>query len=278
MYNNSQAESSTSANLSPVTLDLSPKPDFSAIKAVYFDLDDTLCTYWDASKKGLRRTFEIHQIPGKTTDEMLRHWGAAFRDFCRAIKNDVWYPLYLASGEPTRNEQMRLTLADAGIDDAALAKRLGDTYRDERDRNLELFPEAIEVLDALKAKFPLGLITNGPADVQRQEIATLGIDAYFGPVFIEGEMGEGKPNQAVFTGAAAAVNLTPSEILFVGNSYHHDIAPAIEAGWRTYWVRRPSDVPPSAGLREMQPEEIPDGGPIPDVMADTLSNLIDLLG
>lgn len=31
----------------------------SGVKAIYFDLDDTLCAYWDACKQGLRETFEI---------------------------------------------------------------------------------------------------------------------------------------------------------------------------------------------------------------------------
>ncbi|MGQ4827965.1 HAD-IA family hydrolase, partial [Enterococcus faecalis] len=81
---------------------------------------------------------------------------------------------------------------------------------------MKLFPDALPTLRALKAKYPLGLITNGPADVQRQEIATLGIVRFFDNIFIEGEMLVGKPEPEVFRKAEAAVGLRPQQILFVG--------------------------------------------------------------
>ncbi|HRK22575.1 MAG TPA: HAD family hydrolase [Fimbriimonadaceae bacterium] len=242
---------------------------FRSVRAVFFDLDDTLCAYWEAAGIGLRTAFELCRPYGKTPEEMIGHWGVAFRRFCPSIKGSDWYAEYLKSGEPTRNELMRLTLLEAGIQNETLSSKLGDLYAQARDENLRLFPDAVETLQKLKERFPLGLMTNGPADIQRQEVQTLGLDRIVDHVFIEGEMGEGKPLPAVFRRAESAVGLPPNELLFVGNSYGHDILPAIEAGWRTIWIRRPSDVAPSAG--DAKPEEKPDGKPDPDAV---VSNLI----
>lgn len=248
------------------------------IRAIYFDLDDTLCGYWDASKAGLHRAFQQHGPEDRDVAEMVRHWAAAFREYAPTLKHTAWYEGYLKVAEPTRTEQMRLTLARLGIEDADRAARLSQAYMEERDRALKLFPDAIEVIEALSPKYPLGLITNGPADVQRQEIATLRIEHYFQNIFIEGEMGEGKPLKAVFDRAAAVVGCQPNEVLMVGNSYHHDIRAALENGWHAIWVRRPSDAPPSSGDEAPRPEELPPGSPTPDATITDLSELLPLLG
>jgi putative hydrolase of the HAD superfamily len=123
----------------------------------------------------------------------------------------------------------------------------------------------------------LGLITNGPADIQRQEVNTLGIAHYFDHIWIEGEMGEGKPVTRVFERAVEAAGSTPETTLMVGNSYKHDVAAAINMGWSAIWIRRPSDVPPSAGP-EAKPEERPQDGPVPTRTISDLRELYDFLG
>lgn len=253
---------------------------FADVRAVFFDLDDTLCGYWDACKIGLRETFEIHCPEGHTAESLVRHWAAAFREFCPNLREFGLYDPYLKSGEITRTEQMRRTLARLGIEDAEHAARLSQCYMERRDANLALFPDALDVLNRLReAGYRLGLITNGPADIQRQEIETLGIGHYFDPIYIEGELGYGKPDPRVLPSAEAAVGCPPEQILFVGNSFGHDIAPAIEAGWRTAWIRRASDVPPSADeTANPSPEERPAGSRAPDVEIGELRELLPLLG
>lgn len=261
-----------------VSADDCKNTDFSEVRAIYFDLDDTLCAYWDASKVGLRQAFEAHPVANVDAGEMMRHWAAAFREFAPTLKETGWYQGYLKSGSPTRNEQMRLTLLRAGVDDPEHAHRLSQTYMELRDKALALFPDAILVLEALKPLYPMGLITNGPADIQRQEVVTLKIASYFEHIFIEGEVGEGKPLMSVFKRAEEAVGFESHQILFVGNSYDHDIAPAIKAGWRTAWVRRPSDVPPSADpANPPKHKDAPEGAPLPDVVIGELSELLPML-
>jgi len=248
-----------------------------SVKVVFFDLDDTLCGYWEASKIALRRAFEMHGPPGHSVEEMVQHWAASFREFSPGIKRTGWYEGYLKKGEPTRTEQMRLTLARVGVDDDAKAKLLSEAYAEERNLNLKLFSDALPVLEKLKTRFTLGLITNGPADVQRQEIATLGIAHYFPHIYIEGEMGRGKPLPEVFEMICVDVGVKPSEIVFVGNSYAHDVKPALDAGWHAIWVRRPTDVPPSMAGHRAEPESLPEGAPEPDAVVAHLSELPELL-
>jgi 2-haloalkanoic acid dehalogenase type II len=247
--------------------------DFTQVRAIYFDLDDTLCGYWDASKAALNETFST-LLPDMAVEDSLRAWAVTFRDFCPQLRQLGLLEPYKKRGEVTRTELMRRMLKHLDRFDETLAEQLSESYMALRDRNLKLFPDALQVLDTLKPHYPLGLITNGPADIQRQEIATLGIEAYFPNIYIEGELPVGKPDPSVFLAAQTAVGCQPHEVLMVGNSYHHDIAAAHRAGWRTAWVRRPSDVPPSMEPDRAKPEERPVDGPEPDL---TLGELIELL-
>lgn len=255
---------------------VSPQEPFGNVRAVFFDLDDTLCAYWDAAKAGLRAAFEAEPVPGYELEEALKVWAREFRRYAEELKTSHWYEIYLTEGSTTRAELMRQALEAMGVTDPELAWRLSEVYGRERDARLELFPDARNVLRALSGTFHLGLITNGPADIQRQEIATLNIGSYFETVLIEGEMGLGKPHAAVFAKAEEACRAKGDEVLFVGNSYAHDIAPALRAGWRTVWIRRESDVPPSADTPRR--EEMPEGAIHPDAILETLEPLPRLLG
>lgn len=251
-------------------------PALSGTKAIFFDLDDTLCAYWDASKLALDRTFRALAPPGVTPEDMLLAWATAFREFSPMLKGTDWYPTYLKTGEPTRTEQMRRCLERLGIADEDLSRRLSERYAAERNAALKLFPDALHVLERLAARYPLGLLTNGPADIQRQEIETLGIERFFKVILIEGEMGVGKPNAEVFRRAEADIGFAAHELTFVGNHYHHDVEPALVAGWSAIWIRRESDSPPSAIGRgdasDVHPRPLE-----PTAVVTSLSELLGLL-
>ncbi len=245
---------------------------FEGVKAVFFDLDDTLCAYWEAAKHGLRKAFEAHPEHGVPVEQLLEQWAVAFRGFVETIGKTHWYDKYKVSGEITRIELMRRMLERVGIYDDDLAERMSFTYYVERHAALRLFPESRDVLMALQADYALGIITNGPADIQRQELQTLQIEHLFGHVFVEGEVGFGKPDPRIFTLAQESVGLPAQQILFVGNSYKHDILPAQESGWKTAWVRRHTDVAPSS--RTGKPEELPEGATPPDIELESLEGLL----
>jgi FMN phosphatase YigB (HAD superfamily) len=111
--------------------------------------------------------------------------------------------------------------------------------------------------------------------VQRQEIEALGIGHFFEHVFIEGEVGEGKPHVAAFRMAEKAFGLSPDEFLMVGNSFKHDIAGAQKAGWHTAWLRKDTDL----GLirTEATLEQLPEGAQAPDIEMSDLRELLKAL-
>lgn len=252
-------------------------PDLSHVKAVYFDLDDTLCQYWRAARAGLKAAFEEHPELGHPPEVCLQAWGEAFRDFCPTLKANGWYEEYCKTGEPTRTETMRRTLDVLQRSDDELAASLSEAYMRNRDKHLVLFDEAEEVMKKVQASGRyMGLITNGPADVQRQEVVTTGVEPYFPTVLIEGELGFGKPKKEVFEKAEKAAGAKPDECLMVGNSLKHDVQGALKAGWHAVWVRRASDVPISSSTQ--MPEELGEDDIPPDAIISDLRELYPMLG
>ncbi len=234
-----------------------------SIKAVYFDLDDTLCAYWSASKKGLFQAVSEANLQ-VTTEEFVEAWRNVFKSFAKEIKTDAWYERYLESGEPSRTEHIRRTLDALDIPSESNASKISKRYAELRDNHLVLFPDALPTLNALKSRYKLGLITNGPADVQRQEVKTLRIEEYFDQILIEGEFKTGKPHQVIFQAATSKWNFKPKDMLFVGNAFEHDVQGAKNAGWNAIWINR--------GKEERKEE-----GPQPDCVIEHLFEVFDWL-
>jgi HAD superfamily hydrolase (TIGR01549 family) len=56
------------------------------------------------------------------------------------------------------------------------------------------------------------------------------------PQFLSFEMGVSKPDKEFFRQALDRLNVEPSEVVMIGDTYKNDILPAIELGMRTVWV------------------------------------------
>jgi putative hydrolase of the HAD superfamily len=133
---------------------------------------------------------------------------------------------------------------------ALLAKRLKTDFGSAKEKITRLiyrgweehfarikpFPHVAETLSSLKALgLRLGLLSDFPP---RRKLELLGLDAFFDAVFSTEELGALKPDPEPFKKLAAAMGLSPGEILYVGNSPRYDIAGAKKAGMKTALLRR----------------------------------------
>ena len=131
-----------------------------------------------------------------------------------------------------------IALANHGLD-LERAPHLSRRYWEENSSRMRLFDDALETLTSLReAGFRLGLITNGPASMQRWKIGQFALASYFDVMVIEGEFGHGKPSPRIFAHALAAVGLEPHEAWHVGDNLYADIAGAQAAGIHAAWIHR----------------------------------------
>lgn len=123
----------------------------------------------------------------------------------------------------------------------------------ENARNADLFREyvmpcfkrvavaygfTLPTLNKLKQmSLKLGLITNGPSDLQRTKLKLLGLENIFDEVVISGEVGCQKPDTEIFNIAAQRLGLTPDEMLYIGDNPLNDVDTSRRAGYIPVWVR-----------------------------------------
>jgi putative hydrolase of the HAD superfamily len=136
-----------------------------------------------------------------------------------------------------RREVAHLALKDVGLDDAALAQEIGDTYHSLRDAGLQPFAEAIDTVAWLRdSGCRLALLTNGSADMQRNKINRFGLADLFDLILIEGELGFGKPDPRVYERALDSLGVVPADSWMVGDNLEWDVAQPQRHGIYAIWV------------------------------------------
>ncbi|HEY4273201.1 MAG TPA: HAD-IA family hydrolase [Candidatus Udaeobacter sp.] len=104
----------------------------------------------------------------------------------------------------------------------------------------ELYPEVPGVLEELRPRFQLAVISNFDARL-RLILQHLGISKYFAHVFISSEIGADKPDSEIFRRALKVINLKPDEVLHVGDDPERDWQAAIAAGLSVFQLDRPNN-------------------------------------
>lgn len=116
---------------------------------------------------------------------------------------------------------------------AWLPLHLAETQRAVSRRRLRRYPYVRTVLDALAARFPLAVVTDGQSAWARAELHAVGLDRYFDPVVVSGDHGYRKPDRRLFDRALAHLGVAPEHAVYVGNDMHRDVYGAREAGMTT---------------------------------------------
>lgn len=230
------------------------------IKAILFDLDDTLI--WDEKsvkeaikatcalavvkydanpvilEKRLREnarasyasleTYAFTQMIGISPFEGL--WGN-FSDegegFRKLKENAPGY----------RNEVWTKSLHDIGIDDPKFGMELAEAFFVSRREKQYTYEDTFKVLEQLKGNYKLLMLTNGSPDLQYTKLKiTPELTPYFDQIVISGDFGKGKPDPAIFKHALELLAVTKDEVLMVGDNLMTDILGASRTGIQSVWI------------------------------------------
>lgn len=230
------------------------------LKAVFFDLDDTLVVDEVVSKEVLAAVGEFaaehhgakaDQLIADATRRAKELWkiGPA-QPYCRRIGISAFECLWgHFEGDTADLTQLRewalkyreqvfdAALRDQLIESAEGGRDLAEVFGKERRRRQRLMPDARETLVRLSSRYALGLLTNGAPDLQREKIAASGLGAFFKAIAVSGEYDIGKPLAGIFHRLSAEIGVEPSEVAMVGNSLERDIAGAKNAGIAAVWLK-----------------------------------------
>jgi phosphoserine phosphatase len=224
--------------------------------AVIFDLDDTLIVEEASARSSLREVAAL--VPGADPDVFVEtvlttakaRWTAGpAHAICRELGFASWEGLGSTfEGNDARVDQLRTwvpsyrsavwaeALATFGADDPELVAVVAKTYESAQRAGHPLLDGAERTVRRLAEKRPIGLLTNGPSDIQRWKLAGTGLADLFGTVAISGELGRGKPDPAVFDHVLERLGTGRSHTVMVGDSWERDVQGAVAAGIDAVWI------------------------------------------
>lgn len=231
--------------------------------AIVFDLDDTLIAEESVSRRSLLQAARL--VPGQDPERVAEVTRATARRIWREAPDHAvalelgissWEALWsgFEGGHPVldglrtwsrdyASGVWRESLAYFGVEDDSLIARLDAEYRRaqrDADRTFSGVPELLARLRA--ADIRLGLLTNGPPDIQRQKLEHSGLAGAFDAIAISGEAGAGKPDRVAFTRVQRALG-ADEPLLMVGDSWGRDVRGGLSAGWPAVWVSHGRPLP-----------------------------------
>ena len=110
---------------------------------------------------------------------------------------------------------------------------LAEMSRGISRRRLGLYPHVREVLDVLRERYPLALVTDSQSAFARGELHKVGLLDYFDPIIVSGDHGYRKPDRRLFEFALHGMGVAARNALYVGNDMYRDIYGAQEVGMKT---------------------------------------------
>lgn len=79
------------------------------------------------------------------------------------------------------------------------------------------------MLQQLRKKYLLGLITNGPSNAQWEKVHKLHLQPYFDVILVSGDLPWEKPEAKIFEEACRYLQVNPENCIMVGDKLETDI-------------------------------------------------------
>jgi YjjG family noncanonical pyrimidine nucleotidase len=194
------------------------------ITDVFFDLDHTLWDFERNSALAFETVFDLHNISVDMTD-FIRVYVPLNRAYWEKYRKD----------EITQNELRFGRLKDT-FDLVSykvsneLVELLSAEYIHYLPKFNHLYDGTIEILDYLKPKYNLHIITNGFAEVQDNKLNNSYITPYFKSVTNSEIAGVKKPNQIIFDFALNLAQTRKENSIMIGDCLEADVKGALDAG------------------------------------------------
>jgi putative hydrolase of the HAD superfamily len=197
------------------------------VKAVIFDLDDTLFDHASSIASTLRSWVPtLGAAP--LTDELIAQWFVAeHRNF------ELWLAGKL-SHQDQRRGRLRdflplighpVPATDAGLDEIFAG------FLERYPQHWAAFPDALPALEVARSKgWRIGVLTNGTVQQQNAKVAAIGLAGHIDVVSTSEGLGFSKPAPESYLLTCEALGVDPAEALMIGDNLEKDVLGARAAG------------------------------------------------
>ncbi|MEO5894788.1 MAG: HAD-IA family hydrolase [Vicinamibacterales bacterium] len=204
------------------------------IRAVLFDLDDTLFDHQYCSRTALTVVRSMHSAFDSIDIPILE---AAHSRILEALHADVMVgriPL-----DSARVERFRQLYETAGVEaDPTLASRTAVAYRDAYLDARQAVAGAASVLAAVHRRAKVGIVSNNLLLEQREKLRHCGLETCYDVLVVSEEFGVSKPDPRLFEIALTRLECAAHETVMVGDSWAADVMGALAAGIHPIWFNR----------------------------------------
>jgi len=198
----------------------------SNYKCVIFDLDHTLWDYDKNCAEALSELYEIKGLKEKGVDSFDK-----LLDMFMELNTQMWdqYDLGTIQQDVIRYQRFHRILLALGVDDYKLSLSMSSDYVALSPTKKNLLPNARMILDYLKEKYRMLIITNGFEDIQITKLSSSGISNYFDGIITSETAGHKKPAKEIFDYALAFGSYQPHNVIMIGDNLNTDIKGAHNA-------------------------------------------------
>ncbi|RMB62815.1 noncanonical pyrimidine nucleotidase, YjjG family [Dokdonia sinensis] len=194
------------------------------IEHVFFDLDHTLWDFDKNSGYAYAKIFSLHNIE-VDLKQFLKIYEPINFQYWKWYREERVTKKQLRYGRLKKSfDTLKVSLSDD------LINTLAEDYITYLPDNNHLFDGATELLEYLKQKYELHIITNGFEEVQTKKLVNSKIDYFFNTVTTSESAGVKKPNPKVFHKAMNDAGAVASSSVMIGDTYEADILGAIGVG------------------------------------------------
>ncbi|MFI9614169.1 HAD family hydrolase [Streptomyces sp. NPDC052023] len=203
-----------------------------SIRAVVWDVDDTLFDYTTADRAGMHAHLAAEGLleAYESAERALAQW--------RAVTDSQWarFAAGEVSFEEQRRDRVRVFLGRELTD--AEAEAWFERYLGHYEAAWALFPDVLPVLDSLAASHRHAVLSNSSLHVQDRKLRVLGVHDRFEVILCAAEIGVSKPEAGAFLAVCEALDLPPHLVAYVGDHPEIDWRGAADAGLVSVWIDR----------------------------------------
>lgn len=200
-------------------------------KNLFLDLDDTLWDTYHNNKECLEELFVDY------------HWDQHYASF------EAFFSVYMPNNEKLwaqyRNheinrqtlilERFGFVLRPMGIETKEEILAINKEFLQRTGRKTRLIPGAIELLEYLRPKYNLYILSNGFREVQSNKLNNSGLAPYIKKTILSEDAGIQKPHKGIFDFALINTNSRRKETLMIGDSWEADIVGANQSNMEQLW-------------------------------------------
>lgn len=200
------------------------------MKAVFFDLDDTLyyAPIEECNEILISYVADKYQISNETAKEAFEKGKALTKHLLPDVASTHNRLLYI--------QHMLEILGKNVISDSL---EIYNIFWDNFLQKSTLRKGVKDVLKELKESgFKIGICTDLTAHIQHRKLQKLGLAFYIDWLVTSEEAGEEKPSKKIFHLCAQKASCEMADIIYVGDSYKKDYVGASNAGMTAIWYNQ----------------------------------------